>query len=78
MSEKAAADEQMMMPKHGQVYWTEIAPTNLKACKSFYANLSGWKLKKSEAAGSVGSKDNCMAGGMYQMGKEYGNALRIG
>lgn len=81
MSENAAAMEQTaMMPKHGQVCWTEIASTNLAACKTFYAELFGWNLKKSDEAGSetefieFGIKDGCTAGGMYQMGKEYGDA----
>ena len=82
MSENAAAMEQSaMMPKHGQVCWTEIASTNLETSKTFYGELFGWNLKKSEAFDSEmeyiefgTAEDNCMAGGMYQMTKEFGDA----
>jgi len=82
MSEHAAATEKMeMMPKHGTVCWTEIASTNLEACKTFYGELFGWNLKKSEAVGSemeyieFGTKGDCAIGGMHQMDAEYGNML---
>ena len=81
MSENAATMEQTaMMPKHGQVCWTEIATKNLDICKTFYAELFGWNLKRSEAVGEemeyieFGAEENCMAGGMYQMTEEYGDA----
>lgn len=81
MSENAATMEQTaMMPKHGQVCWTEIATKNLDACKQFYAELFGWNLKRSEAVGEeveyieFGTEENCMAGGMYQMTEECGEA----
>jgi predicted enzyme related to lactoylglutathione lyase len=83
MSEQAtAATEQMAMPKHGQVCWTEIATTNLEACKGFYAELFGWKIAESKAVPDSEmqylefgtGEENCKAGGMYQMGKEYGDA----
>lgn len=81
MSENAATMEQTtMMPKHGQICWTEIATKNLDACKTFYAELFGWNLKRSEAVGTemeyieFGDGGDCPAGGMYQMGEEYGDA----
>jgi predicted enzyme related to lactoylglutathione lyase len=81
MSENAATMEQTaMMLKHGQVCWTEIATRNLDACKTFYAELFGWNLKRSDAVGSeveyieFGTDGQCPAGGMYQMGEEYGDA----
>ncbi|HEY0049924.1 MAG TPA: VOC family protein [Pyrinomonadaceae bacterium] len=82
MSENAATAEQKMpMPKHGQVCWTEIATSNVENCKTFYAQLFGWNLKKSEAAGDdmeyyefSNEADVCPSGGLYQMGKEYGDA----
>ena len=84
MSENtAAAEQKMAMPKHGQVCWTEIATTNLEASETFYAALFNWKLKKNEVSCPEGepmqyvefSPDGgCPSGGMYQMGKEYGDA----
>ena len=86
MSEQATATiEQAAMPKHGQVCWTEIATNNLEACKSFYSELFGWKLKQSTVAGGdsetemeyveiSNGEDGCPSGGMYQMGKEFGDA----
>lgn len=81
MSENAAAKEQTaMMPKHGQVCWTEIASTNLEACKTFYGELFNWNLKKSEAVSSemeyieFGTEGDCMSGGMHQMTKEFGDS----
>ena len=50
MSEKATA-EQMAMPKHGEFCWTEISTTNLEACQTFYQELFGWNIKKSENRG---------------------------
>ena len=81
MSENAAAKEQtFMMPKHGEVCWTEIASTNLEACKPFYSELFGWNLKKNDSVAEMEyiefgtAEGKCTAGGMYQMGKEYGDA----
>lgn len=79
MSENAAA-EQMQMPKHGQICWTEIATKNLEVSSNFYKELFGWNLKKSEAVGSemeyieFGTEENCPSGGIYQMTEEYGGA----
>lgn len=81
MSENAAATtEQMQMPKHGQICWTEIATKNLETSGNFYKELFGWNLKRSEAVGSemeyieFASGGNCPSGGMYQMTEEYGDA----
>lgn len=82
MSEQASATETMTMPKHGEFCWTEIATTNLEACKTFYTELFGWNLKQSTATDgemeyqeySVG--ENYPAGGMFQMEKEmYGGTV---
>ncbi|HLM00359.1 MAG TPA: VOC family protein [Pyrinomonadaceae bacterium] len=84
MSEQATATmEQMAMPKHGEVCWTEIATNNLEASKGFYAELFGWNFKKHQTV--EGSDDmeyyefsregeDCGSGGMYRMGKEFGDA----
>ncbi|HEX8246779.1 MAG TPA: VOC family protein [Pyrinomonadaceae bacterium] len=82
MSENAAtAEQKMTMPKHGEVCWTEIATNNLEACKGFYSELFGWKIEQSNAFSSdemqyleIGTDEGCKTGGMYQMGKEYGDA----
>ena len=50
MSENAA-EQAMMMPKHGEFCWTEIVSNNLEACKSFYTNVFGWEFKQSSATG---------------------------
>jgi predicted enzyme related to lactoylglutathione lyase len=84
MSENAAAataEQEMSMPKHGEVCWTEIATSNVETCKNFYSELFGWSLKKSEAVGGdmeyyefSSGEESCPSGGLYQMGKEFGDA----
>ena len=79
MSEHAAAAaEQMVMPKHGTFCWNELATTNLEACKSFYGELFGWKLERSNIPGmeylEFGNEGDCKLGGMHQMGNEFGDA----
>ncbi len=77
MSEQAAAAEQMVMPKHGTFCWNELASSNLEACKQFYTELLGWQFKENEPmAGMVYNEISIdgekQFGGMYQMGKEFG------
>ncbi|MGI8641109.1 MAG: VOC family protein [Pyrinomonadaceae bacterium] len=85
MSENtAAAAEQMAMPKHGEFCWNELASNNLEACKTFYAELFGWQFKENEpmagmdcdGAGMIYNEISIdgkkQFGGMYQMGKEFG------
>lgn len=75
MSEKATA-EQMAMPKHGEFCWTEISTTNLEACQTFYQELFGWNIKKSDNTAidmdyrefSTGNGMPC--GGMFEMNAE--------
>jgi uncharacterized protein len=86
MSENTAAtateqQQQMTMPKHGEVCWTEIATNNLESCRTFYSELFGWQIERSQAVGDemeyleFGAADGkCKAGGMYQMGPEFGDA----
>ncbi len=90
MSENTAATvtettgQDMEMPKHGEVCWTEIATNNLETARAFYAELFGWNFKKSQALENSGDDmeyyefsvagDDCGTGGMYQMTKEYGDA----
>lgn len=85
MSEQAAAAEQMAMPKHGTFCWNELASNNLEACKQFYTKLLGWQFKENEpmadcdAAGMIYNEISIdgekQFGGMYQMGKEFGETL---
>jgi predicted enzyme related to lactoylglutathione lyase len=46
MSEGTA--EQRTKPKHGEFCWTEIATTNLEACRNFYTEIFGWNFKESD------------------------------
>lgn len=77
MSEQATA-EKMAMPKHGEFCWNELGTTNLESGKSFYSELLGWQFKESDAAGMVYNEISIDGekrfGGMYQMGKEFGDA----
>ncbi|MBX3289849.1 MAG: VOC family protein [Acidobacteria bacterium] len=41
--------EHMVMPKHGEFCWTEVAVTDLEKCKSFYTNVFGWEFAQSKA-----------------------------
>lgn len=77
MSENAAA-EQMAMPKHGEFCWTEIATNNLERCKTFYSEIFGWKIEKSQDSEnqmeylefSPQAGINC--GGMYEINEDMG------
>ena len=79
MSEQATAAETIEMPKHGSFCWNELATDNLEICQTFYGELLGWTLKRSEATGEemeyieLSNGDKCSFGGMYQMGKEFGD-----
>ncbi len=50
MSEQTAT-AQMVMPKHGEFCWNDLATTNVEACRRFYGELLGWKFKESDATG---------------------------
>ena len=74
MSEATAPE--ISMPKHGDFCWTEIASTNLEACKSFYKNVFGWEMQPStNTAGGFEYSEFNLAnaypmGGMYQISAE--------
>lgn len=85
MSEQAvAATEQIEMPKHGEFCWNELGTTDVESCKKFYSELLGWQFKQNEPIAdcegggmiynefTVDGKKHF--GGMYQMGKEFGDA----
>lgn len=69
--------EQMALPKHGEIIWTEVATNNLEECRKFYSEIFGWKISKS-ANDAVGmdyyeadtGKGNPSAG-MYEMKDEF-------
>jgi uncharacterized protein len=75
MSENATT-QQIMLPKHGEFCWTEIASTNLEACKDFYANVFGWEMQKSANTGDAfeyaefNLPTEYPMGGMYQISAE--------
>lgn len=78
MSEQAAT-EQMAMPKHGEFCWNELATTNYESCKTFYTELFGWQIKENEPVAGMTYNEISIDGkkqfgGMYQMGKEFGDA----
>lgn len=70
MSEQIAAAGQMVMPKHGEFCWNDLATTNVEACKKFYGELLGWKFKESNSTGMAYSEitmdgQKCV-GGIWQ------------
>ena len=74
------------MPANGTFCWQELATTDSDAAIKFYAELLGWRVKKSEAMASCeGAEAQQMVyneivaggqhiGGIYKMGPEYGGA----
>lgn len=81
MSERAT-QEQMQMPKHGEFCWTEIATTDLEACKNFYAELFGWNFKDNDIPEiemdykQFGTVEGREFGGMFKMQPEmYGGTV---
>jgi len=70
MSEQTAATEKMVMPKHGEFCWNDLATTNVETCKKFYGELLGWKFKESDATGMAYSEISIdgqkTVGGMWQ------------
>jgi len=77
MSENTAAEQSRLMPKHGEFCWTEIATDNLEASRTFYAEVFGWKYRKSEATGAdivyleFGTETDQRFGGMFEMKPEW-------
>ena len=76
MSEQATA-EQMQMPKHGEFCWTEIATGDLEKCHTFYENVFGWNIKKSDNPDTgmdyrefSGGEGFNSLGGMYELNAE--------
>jgi uncharacterized protein len=76
MSENGMAAEQMSMPAHGEFCWTEIATTDLEACRAFYTKVFGWNFHESENSEidmkylEFGGGDGHRFGGMYELKPE--------
>ena len=76
MSENGTAAEQIQMPQHGEFCWTEIATTDLEACKEFYTKIFDWNFQQSENSEiqmkylEFGNADGRGFGGMYEMNAE--------
>ncbi|MGB9180997.1 MAG: VOC family protein [Pyrinomonadaceae bacterium] len=65
------------MPANGAFCWNELGTTDVEAAKKFYAELLGWQLKDSHAAGMTYNEivvNGREVGGIFQMGAEFGNA----
>ena len=65
------------MPAHGAFCWNELATTDAAAAKKFYTELFGWQLKEGDAAPGPYTEivaGGRPAGGIFQMGKEFGEA----
>ena len=64
-----------MMPQHGSFCWTELMTKDSDAAKNFYTELFGWKMKKGDVEGVAYSEivaNEKAVGGLFQMGKEFG------
>jgi predicted enzyme related to lactoylglutathione lyase len=70
------AEQEFKMPAHGAFCWNELATRDAEAAKKFYAQLLGWDLQESNAAGMqyteivVGGNH---IGGIYKMTPEQGD-----
>ena len=69
-------EQQMEMPKNGEICWTEIAVTDLDACKSFYENVFGWQIEESKTEVSefeyyeYDTGEGYKSGGIYELTDE--------
>lgn len=66
------------IPAHGQFCWSELATTDSEAAKNFYSEIFGWKLTQADVPDMpysyIMAGGEKPVGGLYQMGKEYGDA----
>jgi predicted enzyme related to lactoylglutathione lyase len=72
MAEQAKAYE---MPAPGSICWTELATKDAETAKKFYAELLGWEMTKSTAAGMDYTEFQIAGrsiGGIFQMTAECG------
>ena len=67
---------------NGTFCWNELATTDVEAAKQFYIELLGWKLKEGQAPAPMVYNEIVVGdqhiGGIYQMGKEFGDAPSTG
>ena len=72
--------EQIVMPKHGEICWTEIGVKDLDKCGKFYREVFGWNIKASDANVMEGkylqfdSGQGFDVGGIYELSKEMEEA----
>ena len=66
-----ATTAEISMPKHGEFCWTEIASTNLEACKSFYKNVFGWEMQQSPNTDEAFEYSEFNLASAYPMGGMY-------
>ena len=75
MSEATA--EQFVMPKHGEICWSELSTSNVEGCKQFYSEMFGWKYKGGDVPGmeyqEIMLDDGKQFGGMMQKAPELEN-----
>ena len=66
------------IPANGTFVWNELASTDVEAAKKFYTALLGWQLKEGQTPAPMVYNEIVVGdqhiGGIYQMGKEYGDA----
>ncbi|HEV2706577.1 MAG TPA: VOC family protein [Pyrinomonadaceae bacterium] len=67
------------IPATGTFVWNELSSTDVEAAKKFYAELLGWRYKGGDVEGFaytefIPAGGDKPIGGMFQMGKEFGDA----
>jgi len=63
------------MPANGAFCWNELTTNDADAAIRFYTELLGWRMKASDFGGMIYNEiiiDGQAAGGIYQMGPEFG------
>src|SRR5918911_1345804 len=70
------SEQEYKMPAHGAFCWNELATRDAEAAKKFYAQLLGWDLQESNAAGMQYTEivvGGSHIGGIYNMTSEQGD-----
>lgn len=68
---------EFQMPANGDFCWYELATTDAEAAKKFYSELLGWEYKAGDVEGVAYNEivaNGRPAGGIHQMGAEFGGA----
>ena len=66
------------MPVNGDFCWNELATTDAEAAKKFYGELFGWQYKAGDVGGAAYNEIMVAgrpAGGIHQMGAEFGGEM---